>query len=278
VAQCAFIARSAIRRSCAVIPSVASQTTSATSARSAGPLGAQRGVVLDVLGDLGLAAHARGVDEDHVAVGVAQRQVDRVAGRARDVGDDDALLAEDPVDQRGLADVRAPDDRQAHEALLLGLLVALGQQRDGASSRSPELRPCAALTAIGSPRPRPWNSAASARSRTSSTLLAATTTGLSQRRSRSASSWSPGACRLGVDDEDRDVGVVERGLDLLDDRPGHRVLVGEVHAAGVDEDEVRPFHSQASSLRSRVTPARSCTTASRLPLRRLTSEDLPTFG
>src|SRR5207247_1663948 len=39
-----------------------------------------------------------------------------------------------------------------------------------------------------------------------------------------------------------------------------------------------PFHSQTSSLRSRVTPGSSCTTAARLPLRRLTSVDLPTFG
>ena len=38
------------------------------------------------------------------------------------------------------------------------------------------------------------------------------------------------------------------------------------------------FHSQAISLRSRVIPARSCTTASREPVSRLTSEDLPTFG
>ncbi len=41
---------------------------------------------------------------------------------------------------------------------------------------------------------------------------------------------------------------------------------------------VRPFHSAGSSLRSRVTPATSWTTASRVPLRRLTSEDFPTFG
>ena len=40
----------------------------------------------------------------------------------------------------------------------------------------------------------------------------------------------------------------------------------------------RPFHSQAISLRSRVMPARSWTTAAREPVRRLTSEDLPTFG
>ena len=36
----------------------------------------------------------------------------------------------------------------------------------------------------------------------------------------------------------RDVGVVERGLGLLADRAGERVLVGEVDAAGVDEREL----------------------------------------
>src|SRR5882672_915862 len=39
-----------------------------------------------------------------------------------------------------------------------------------------------------------------------------------------------------------------------------------------------PAHSQTSSLRSRVTPGVSCTTAARVPVRRLTSVDLPTFG
>ena len=40
----------------------------------------------------------------------------------------------------------------------------------------------------------------------------------------------------------------------------------------------RPFQSVCSSRRSRVTPAVSCTTASRDCVSRLTSEDLPTFG
>ena len=39
-----------------------------------------------------------------------------------------------------------------------------------------------------------------------------------------------------------------------------------------------PFQSQRSSLRSRVTPAVSCTTAARLCVSRLTSVDFPTFG
>src|SRR3954467_2965856 len=42
--------------------------------------------------------------------------------------------------------------------------------------------------------------------------------------------------------------------------------------------KLRPFQSVWSSLRSRVTPGRSCTTASRDWVRRLTRLDLPTFG
>ena len=39
-----------------------------------------------------------------------------------------------------------------------------------------------------------------------------------------------------------------------------------------------PHHSASSSLRSRVTPGRSSTTAARRPTMRLTRVDLPTFG
>jgi len=39
-----------------------------------------------------------------------------------------------------------------------------------------------------------------------------------------------------------------------------------------------PFHSQISSLRSRVTPGVSWTTAARVAVSRFTSVDLPTFG
>ena len=39
-----------------------------------------------------------------------------------------------------------------------------------------------------------------------------------------------------------------------------------------------PFQSPTSSLRSRVTPGVSCTTAARDSVSRLTSVDLPTFG
>ena len=115
---------------------------------------------------------------------------------------------------------------------------------------------------------------------TESILLAATSTGSGPRRSRSAISWSPGPqAGARVDDEHRDVGVGERRARLLLDRARELVAVVEVDAAGVDQREraAVPLAS-ASSLRSRVTPGSSCTTASRDSVRRLTSEDLPTFG
>ena len=50
------------------------------------------------------------------------------------------------VDERGLADVRAPDHREAQESRRPPRRLALGQQLDERSSRSPVPRPCAAET------------------------------------------------------------------------------------------------------------------------------------
>ena len=68
---------------------------------------------------LACAAQAGGVDHDQRPPVDLERQVDRVAGRAGDVGDDHALGAEEAVDQRGLADVGAADHGQADGALVL---------------------------------------------------------------------------------------------------------------------------------------------------------------
>ena len=60
--------------------------------------------------DARLAPHARGVDEaDRAVVGLDHR-VDGVAGGAGQVVHDGALLADEPVEQRRLADVGAADD------------------------------------------------------------------------------------------------------------------------------------------------------------------------
>src|SRR5690606_4536482 len=75
--------------------------------------GPEHGVEVGVLGDLRLAADPGRVD-DHVAVLVdLHLHVDGVAGGAGDVGDDDPLLPDQPVEQRRLANVGTADDGEA---------------------------------------------------------------------------------------------------------------------------------------------------------------------
>ena len=78
---------------------------------------AQLGVVLDALPVAALAAQAGGVDEHERAVAALEHGVDRVAGRARDLGDDHALASEQLVHEARLADVRAAEDRDADRVL-----------------------------------------------------------------------------------------------------------------------------------------------------------------
>ena len=95
----------------------------------------------------------------------------------------------------------------------------------------------------------------------------------------------------------RRVTVEETGVEMTLSRSGLRTVLvrgTDIPSTGLtptrgqeDQDDQmpvsisvsdRPFQSVWSSLRSRVTPGSSCTTASRDWVRRLTSEDLPTFG
>ena len=82
----------------------------------------------------------------------------------------------------------------------------------------------------------------------------------------------------GVDHEEDGVGLADGLLALLGD------LVVEGAAAGPSSRPcrpgrtARPFQSASTSLRSRVTPGRSSTMASRRPMIRLTRVDLPTLG
>ena len=72
--------------------------------------GPHQRVVLGALVDARLAAHAGGVDEADGPVGGLDDGVDGVAGRARQVVDDRALVADQPVEQRRLAHVGPADD------------------------------------------------------------------------------------------------------------------------------------------------------------------------
>src|SRR3712207_7691266 len=75
---------------------------------------------------------ARGVDEDHLPLLVLERQVDRVARGARDVGDDDVLGAEDLVDQARRSEEHT-SELQSRQYLVCRLLLA--QNKDHLSTQ-----------------------------------------------------------------------------------------------------------------------------------------------
>ena len=139
--------------------------------------------------------------------------------------------------------------------------------------------PCAAETAIGSPSPSPWKSWMSPKSFGLSILFAASTTGRPPLRSISATSSSPArkpalpsttsSATSASESASRTWSRIETASGSVSSRSTPPVSISA---------NWRPFQSVASSLRSRVIPERSCTTASRDCVRRLTSEDLPTFG
>ena len=91
--------------------------------------GAQVGKLLDGIVDLGLAAHTGRVDEAVFSEFIFKIAVDGVARRACDVRDDHALLAEDAVEQAGLADIRLADDGDVDDLALVLLLRLLRQVR-----------------------------------------------------------------------------------------------------------------------------------------------------
>ena len=147
------------------------------------------------------------------------------------------------------------------------------------SSRSPLPWPCSAEIGIGSPSPSLCRSSARLSCVGSSILLAIKSTGLRARRRMSATSSSPGLtpARASTTNRTRSASVIASLACAAIDR-----VSGEESAMStppVSTSKKRcPFHSPTSSLRSRVTPEVSCTTAAREPVRRLTSVDLPTFG
>ena len=101
-------------------------TSTATSARDRALQRAQRRVPLGgrARRDLAAPPDAGRVDEDDLAAAPRQPRVDGVARRARDLGDDRPLLAEQRVEQARLADVRPADERDRG-----GLGVRLGGHR-----------------------------------------------------------------------------------------------------------------------------------------------------
>src|SRR5262245_45326291 len=69
---------------------------------------------------------ARSVDNAELAPVPGQCRVHGIAGRTRDLADDHALLAEQPIHQRGLAGIRPAHDRHLH---LVGRLLLRRSRR-----------------------------------------------------------------------------------------------------------------------------------------------------
>ena len=69
--------------------------------------------LLDRFFDARAASHAGGVDQRVAAAVALERHEHRIARRARLIERDQALFAQQPIDQRRLADVRPADHRDA---------------------------------------------------------------------------------------------------------------------------------------------------------------------
>ena len=168
-------------------------------------------------------------------------RVDRVAGRARHVGDDHALRAEERVQQRRLADVRPsedrdpdrlfadlrrPDSRQLLDDLVEQVAGAVAVQR-GERERvaEPELVELDRLE------------------------VAPGIVDLVRQHDHRLLRGAQGDCKLlvagrdpvaGVDDEEDEVGLLDRGPRLHCDLGAEGVGREVVDAAGVDQQEVLP--------------------------------------
>ena len=147
------------------------------------------------------------------------------------------------------------------------------------SRRSPEPCPCSAEIGIGSPSPSRWNSSASRSRRGSSSLFARTSTGRRDKRRISASSSSPGVMPAfaSTTKSTRSASSTASRACAAICFPNGPESMRSTPPVSMSRNVV-PDHSQRSSLRSRVTPGVSWTTAVRVAVRRLISVDLPTFG
>ena len=202
--------------------------------------GAQRGVVLVARRLLDPLADAGGVDEAPGAAAELDQLVDRVDGGAGDVVDDDPLRAGQPVEQRGLADVRLADDRDPARAADLGVpLRRRLRQRveDRRRAGRPSRGRAARRPGSGSPSPRFQRPYASASARWSSTLLAASTTGLPDLRriltTASSSSVMPTVASTTNSTASASVTAISAWARIVLGQPAG---VG-VPAAGVDDGE-----------------------------------------
>ncbi len=205
--------------------------------------GTQRGVVVGALLEVDALADARRVDELPGDTAEFDQFVDRVAGGAGDLVDDDALLAGHLVQQRGLADVRAADQRDpagAADRGAEGLLGRLRQRLQDGVQHVAGAAPVQRGDGVRLTEPeRPQVGGVGLTAETVH-LVGGQHDGLAGLAQQSYDGLvGVGGADLGVDDEDDRVGGLDRVLGLR----GHGGVDPEdvlLPAAGVDDLEPAP--------------------------------------
>ena len=197
--------------------------------------------VLDVLPQRALAAHAGGIDESEHRLAAHETRVDRVAGGTGDVADDHPRRADQLVEERGLAHVRPAEDGDAN---LVGDALHALRRRQLGESLDDQVEQIAAAGAVdggdghGIAQPELVEDERSD--------VAALAVGLvgneNQRELLTAQDLGDlevtgHHAGLGVDDEQRHVGLGEGRTCLGGDLVGHHRLPAEIDTAGIDEAE-----------------------------------------
>ena len=157
-------------------------------------------------------------------------------------------------------------------------LDSSGSMPTSRSSRSPVPRPCRALIEAGSPRPNDSSSQLAASCTRSSTLLATTITVSERPRSRAATLASSSVTPTVASTTNRTASAAAMAASLCRDTLSSRESPPTSQPPVSTSVNGRPCQAAATSLRSRVTPGRSSTIASRRPMIRFRSVDLPTLG
>src|SRR6185312_16163319 len=122
------------------------------------------------------------------------------------------------------------------------------------------------------------NEAASGSVRSSSTLFAASTTGLPPRRRTLATASSVAVAPTLASTTSSTASAVRMAWSACAATRAWNPLASGSQPPVSTTVNRRPDHCASYATRSRVTPGTSCTTASRRPRMRLTSVDLPTLG
>ena len=139
-------------------------------------------------------------------------------------------------------------------------------------------RPCSAEIGYASPNPNDSSSHTSASCRWSSTLFATSTTGASRLRSRWAARASSSVTPTVASTTKRTTSAQRKASSAWWDtfRSSSEPFASQPPVSTARKS--RPRQLASTSLRSRVTPGRSSTIATRLPTILFNRVDLPTFG